>query len=65
MLGVGPWVIDRNDLAQPRLAPFAAALTGWLDQHRAEAVLVRPDRYVFGTGSAAGLTSAWDQLVAG
>lgn len=65
VLGIGAWVIARTDLDQPRLAPFAAALTAWLDQHRAEAVLVRPDRHVFGTGSAAALTSAWDQLIAG
>jgi 3-(3-hydroxy-phenyl)propionate hydroxylase len=41
------------------LAPFRPALLGWLDQHAAEAVLVRPDRYVFGTGAARVLLDAW------
>jgi 3-(3-hydroxy-phenyl)propionate hydroxylase len=29
----------------------------WLDQPKAEAVIVRPDRYVFGTGSAEALAN--------
>ena len=41
------------------LAPFRPALQAWLDQHRAEAVLVRPDRYVFGTGEPSSLLNAW------
>jgi 3-(3-hydroxy-phenyl)propionate hydroxylase len=43
------------------LAPFRAALLAWLDKHRAEAVLVRPDRYVFGAGEAIVLLDAWDE----
>ena len=36
------------------------AVTGWLDEHNVDAVLVRPDHYVFGTarGSAAALLAA-------
>jgi 3-(3-hydroxy-phenyl)propionate hydroxylase len=41
------------------LAPFRAALMAWLDQHGAEAVLIRPDRYVFGSGAAQALLDAW------
>lgn len=41
------------------LAPFRAALAAWLEAQGAEAVLVRPDRYVFGTGTPASLALAW------
>lgn len=46
-----------DDLAA--LAPFAAPLTAWLDAHATEAVLVRPDRYVFGTSNPATLATDW------
>jgi 3-(3-hydroxy-phenyl)propionate hydroxylase len=46
-------------LDDPRLAPFSAALKNWLHEHGAEAVLIRPDRYIFGTGAAASLRAAW------
>ena len=39
-------------LDDPRLAPFKPELSHWLDAHGADAVLVRPDRYIFGTGQA-------------
>lgn len=68
-LGPGPWLIARGpaaapaiaafSLADPALAPFAPALTAWLDHRGAEAVLVRPDRHVFGTGAPADLAAAW------
>jgi 3-(3-hydroxy-phenyl)propionate hydroxylase len=32
------------------LAPFQDSIADWLKRHNAGAVLVRPDRYVFGTG---------------
>lgn len=59
VLGLEHWLLTRRDLAAPRLAPFARQLTGWLDRHRADAVLVRPDRYVFGSGPAERLQAAW------
>jgi len=43
------------------LAPWRNAAAQWLTERGAEAVLVRPDRYVFGTGDAASLLSAWAQ----
>lgn len=66
-LGDGPWLIARDPAAQagaipldaPVLAPFRAELDSWLERHAAQAVLVRPDRYVFGTGQAPDLASAW------
>jgi 3-(3-hydroxy-phenyl)propionate hydroxylase len=48
------------DLDAEALAPFRPALLAWLDQCQAEAVLVRPDRYVFGTGAPRGLLEAWE-----
>ena len=59
LCGAGPWLLTRADLAGPQLAPFAAALGQWLDSAGAEAVLVRPDHYVFGTGSAEELRAGW------
>lgn len=69
-LGPGPWLIGRgpvtgspglaaHQLDEPLLAPFRADLLRWLESHGAEAVLVRPDRYVFGAGQSATLAAAW------
>jgi 3-(3-hydroxy-phenyl)propionate hydroxylase len=73
VLGDGPWLIARTaapngalpvfDLTEPRLAPFRADLARWLDAHGAEAVLVRPDRYVFGAGEPQALTAAYRQAL--
>lgn len=69
LLGPGPWIIGRDippidgirtaSLASGALDPFAAALARWLDDHAVEAVLVRPDRYIFGGGGAHDLASAY------
>lgn len=59
VLGMGHWLLARDDLGQLCLAPFRAALAEWFDAFGADAVLVRPDRYVYGTGTAADLASAW------
>ena len=48
-------------LADPALAFAREALTAWLAQHDAAAVLVRPDHHVFGTGDPAVLIAAWQQ----
>lgn len=73
-LGDAPWLISRapapggpgmimRHLDDPGLAPFRADLLRWLDTHGAEAVLVRPDRYVFGTGAPDPLAAAWAQAL--
>lgn len=71
ILGHQAWLISRSGFAtapagvrsaaldDPALAPFRAALAAWLEAQGAEAVLVRPDRYVFGTGTPASLAAAW------
>jgi len=43
--------------------PDGGAVAAWLDLHAADAVLVRPDHYVFGTGNAADLIAARDMLL--
>lgn len=58
-LGATSWLIDRSCLQEAALAPFAAPLHAWLDEVDVDAVLVRPDRYVFGTGDAVQLKDAW------
>ncbi|MFO6447747.1 bifunctional 3-(3-hydroxy-phenyl)propionate/3-hydroxycinnamic acid hydroxylase [Erythrobacter sp. NE805] len=65
VLGSGAWTIARADLGTSRLAPFAEELGQWLAAHAAEAVLVRPDRHVFGTGAAQALGRAWQAALAG
>lgn len=59
VLGPQAWLIDRLDLGSGPAAPFGDALRHWLDQHAARAVLVRPDRHVFGTGEPDALIAAW------
>lgn len=71
----GAWLISRRSvdvlsdglivrsLEDGALAPFRIDLTNWLDQSGAEAVLVRPDRYVFGTGEPVALAAAWSHAL--
>jgi len=47
------------DLADPAIAFARSAIEGWLVRHDADAVLVRPDHYVFGSGDPARLIAAW------
>ena len=53
------------DLDAEALAPFRAAVLAWLDQHGTDAVLIRPDRYVFGSGEPRALLDAWSARLAG
>jgi 3-(3-hydroxy-phenyl)propionate hydroxylase len=50
-------------LDDTRLETSRRDLTAWLDAHNADAVLVRPDRYVFGTGKSTDLLQAWTQAL--
>jgi len=50
-------------LNDPAMRPFASGLSRWLDAHDAEAVLIRPDRYVFGTGNPDALFAAWNKAL--
>jgi 3-(3-hydroxy-phenyl)propionate hydroxylase len=71
VLGDSAWLISRTpvsavpagveaiDLAADELAPFRARLEAWFAAHAAPAVLVRPDRYVFGVGEPPALLAAW------
>lgn len=63
LLGAGPWLLTRSDSGRADLAPFAAVLDDWFAATGAEAVLVRPDRFVFGTGEAARLRREWAALL--
>ncbi|MBA4306578.1 MAG: hypothetical protein C0429_07550 [Sphingopyxis sp.] len=65
VLGNRHWLIARDNLTQPALVPFSHLLCEWLDAHDADAVLVRPDRYVFGTGSREQLHTAWQNITGG
>jgi 3-(3-hydroxy-phenyl)propionate hydroxylase len=68
------WLIDREggpgtsgiwhlSVADPAVAAFRDALDGWLTENGTEAVLVRADRYVYGTGTAAGLLASWHATI--
>ena len=59
VLGPESWLITAKSLDEPRLAPFRDTLAGWLEARGVNAVLVRPDRHVFGSGSPEQLTTAW------
>ncbi|MBL8773386.1 MAG: bifunctional 3-(3-hydroxy-phenyl)propionate/3-hydroxycinnamic acid hydroxylase [Phenylobacterium sp.] len=73
-LGSGPWLIARTEppaaagvvsVGLDRLAPaHREGLSAWLDRHGASAVLVRPDRYVFGAGDPGRLLQDWRARVA-
>jgi len=74
VLGAGACLISRSSpetyessstsvriasLDSAELAPFRDQLDHWLAAHAADAVLVRPDRYVFGTGAPSAVVKAW------
>lgn len=57
------WLLSRADTAEQSLAPYAAQLEAWLDKTGTEAVLVRPDHYVFATGDPETLRQSWDRAI--
>nr|WP_176392324.1 bifunctional 3-(3-hydroxy-phenyl)propionate/3-hydroxycinnamic acid hydroxylase [Sphingomonas sp. CDS-1] len=75
ILGLGAWLIVREDIAatpssvrlsvfrtsDSRLEPFRSILEDWLNKADAKAVLVRNDRYIFGTGEPNILMEAYDK----
>ncbi len=77
VLGSGPWLIytgappsDASGLSchPANMAPldrFGTAFADWLTRHGAEAVLVRPDRVVFGAGKADELIRDWRKALTG
>jgi 3-(3-hydroxy-phenyl)propionate hydroxylase len=42
---------------------FRDEIAGWLEERECGAVLVRPDRFVFGLGEPDRLLNAWSRLV--
>lgn len=62
--GPMPAMLRYHDLGATALATFRPAITEWLSALGASAVLVRPDRYVFGVGQTAVLAQSFaDALV--
>ena len=51
------------DLDSPAIAAFAPAIDTWLHAHAASAVLLRPDRHVFGIGSPRELLKLWCEML--
>jgi 3-(3-hydroxy-phenyl)propionate hydroxylase len=75
VLGPGAWLIGEIESSEyPGLKTASLSsnvietlkndIREWLNRHQAEAVLVRPDRYVFGTGAPAALVNAWQNISA-
>lgn len=46
----------------PELAKFAGPLGSWFAEAGVEAVLIRPDRHIFGTGDAHSLVQSWQAM---
>lgn len=63
MLGHDASLIERARLAE--LGPFADGVLNWLDAAGTDAVLVRPDRVVFGSGEPDALRTSWHNVAGG
>lgn len=64
--GADPGPIDhvtRVDVSRDLPRETAKIVASWLGEHGVEAVLVRPDRYVFGAGTVESLALAWKRQV--
>lgn len=64
-LGQDAWLLTRDGLAQAPLVAFAADLGAWFDARGVDALLLRPDRYVFGAGEPSTLLAAWSRQAGG
>lgn len=58
-----PFGLSLVGLDDPRVALFRGALAAWLVENGVEAVLVRADRYIFGTGMPADLLHGWSHAM--
>ncbi|WOR15236.1 bifunctional 3-(3-hydroxy-phenyl)propionate/3-hydroxycinnamic acid hydroxylase [Hyphomonas sp. FCG-A18] len=56
-------LVESISLLSPGIESFAAEIRAWLDEADADAVLLRPDKYVFGTGSPDDLVQAWHDCI--
>jgi 3-(3-hydroxy-phenyl)propionate hydroxylase len=77
VLGLSPILISRSAVSEPgsslrtlsldapALGKFTDFLSAWLEKAGAEAVLIRPDRHIFGTGDATHLQSLWAKMAGG
>lgn len=77
LVGDAAWLLSRRPAASSatgvrmfsldaaELAPFQTTLDAWLSKLGVEAVLVRPDRYVFGAGEPEALVRAWTHHLSG
>jgi len=59
-----PATLQIIPLDSAKARPYAPALRAWLENHGAQSVLVRPDRFVFGTGTPSLLLEQWQILFA-
>jgi 3-(3-hydroxy-phenyl)propionate hydroxylase len=57
-----PWVAAVR-LDDPRVAPFREPLAAWLAAQKVDSVLVRSDRYVFGSGAPGDVLEAWQKAL--
>jgi 3-(3-hydroxy-phenyl)propionate hydroxylase len=77
VLGAGAFILTRSpvdsvdmglpirSIGEPAIAPFADSLERWMaSSGNADAVLVRADRYIYGSGNTADLAATYADLIA-
>jgi 3-(3-hydroxy-phenyl)propionate hydroxylase len=74
VLGLSPVLISRSAIPKPssplrafkldapEIGNFSEFLGAWLEAAGTEAVLIRPDRHIFGAGDAEHLTNLWVEM---